>query len=215
MTELESSEPRAFRREQILTPPESPGLFQFRDALTAPGRKVDLEIGCGVGWHPIQYARANPDRVLLAIEQTREKYGKFSARLLAHQNRGVPLPSLIPVHADAVAWTTAYVPSASLDRIFIYYPNPNPKNAAARWIRMPFFRELLTKVKRGGEIHFRTNSATYAQEVLDYGTRIWGLELMLRREFSSRDKGASEYATHFEKKYLEAGEVCREIVFRV
>ena len=141
---------RTFRADRIPAPTSDTSRLasaEIRRHL-ADGRSVDLEIGCGVGWHPIRYASENPERVLVAIERTAEKFGKFRDRLRRH----AALPNLLPVHADAVAFISHFVPDATIDRIFLYYPNPNPKNAAARWIRMPFFGTLAKKLRPGGRI---------------------------------------------------------------
>lgn len=201
---------RTFQVEKQIPPPESPALDRFRCLGDVP---VDLEIGCGVGWHPIRYAQENPERVLVAIEQTTEKFTKFDARVEANRRLGRSLENLIPIHADAVAWVTAFVPEQSLDRIILFYPNPNPKNPAARWIRMPFFGHLLTKLKPGGKISFRTNEKGYVDEVREYGVRVWALGVSVDRSFSSKDTPLSDSLTHFERKYLEAGETCFQIDF--
>ena len=114
---------------------------------------IDLEIGCGVGWHPLVYAKKNPDRFLIAIERTAEKFEKFQRRFESH---GKP-ENLLPVHADAVAWITHALGDDSCSRIMIPYPNPYPKNSAQRWVRMPFFRRLLQVLKPGGSIQILTN----------------------------------------------------------
>jgi tRNA G46 methylase TrmB len=170
----------------------------------ARGQPVDLEIGCGVGWHPIQYARANPDRVLVAIERTAEKFTKFRDRLGRHPE----LTNLIAVHADAVAWITHFVPTASCERIFLFYPNPNPKNPAARWVRMPFFGHLLATLKGGGEIEVRTNLSEYAAEIRDVGVGAWGLRLAGERRLDPAEATREAARTHFERKYLARGEPC-------
>jgi len=201
---------RAFRPEKLIPPAETRGVERFRNLGDVP---VDLEIGCGVGWHPIQYSQKNPERVLVAIEQTTEKFAKFNSRVEANARLGRSLENLIPVHADAVAWVTAFVPEECLDRVLLFYPNPNPKNSAARWVRMPFFGHLLTKLRPGGVISFRTNEPGYAEEVREYGSRVWGLSLSVNRSFSSKDTALSESLTHFERKYLEAGDTCFQIDF--
>lgn len=172
----------------------------------AQGFAVDLEIGCGVGWHPIRYSAENPRRLLFAVEQTAEKFAKFRDRLSRHPER----ENLFAVHADAVAWTVHRAAGLVFDRVLILYPNPNPKNAAARWIRMPFFGYLLGRLAPGGTICFRTNSAAYAREVRELAVERWGLRIVESRELT-RDAGVLPI-THFERKYLGRGEICTEIV---
>ncbi len=162
---------------------------------------LDLEIGCGVGWHPIAYAGAHPERALIAIEHTREKFEKFRHRAEQHA-----LANLFPVHADAVRYVTHAIEPATLDRVFLLYPNPEPRAENKRWFRMPFFGELLTKLKSGGTIELATNIESYAEEAKVYGN-YWNLNL--------RSESHPQHArTHFEKKYLERGETCFDLIFQ-
>ncbi len=50
------------------------------ETFSYPEMPLDIEVGCGVGLHPIQYSLANPDRFLVALEHTREKFEKFHRR---------------------------------------------------------------------------------------------------------------------------------------
>jgi tRNA (guanine-N7-)-methyltransferase len=170
------------------------------------GSPIDLEIGCGVGWHPIQYAKAHPERRLIAIEHTREKFLRFERRARAHPDLA---PCLFPVHADAIRWITHMISASSLDQVFILYPNPEPKAANKRWFRMPFFRQLLIALKPGAKIHLATNIASYALEAEDYASGVWNLKLQSRNEITS----SPTPRTHFEKKYLARGETCFDLTF--
>ena len=162
---------------------------------------LDLEIGCGVGWHPVTYARENRERTLIAIEHTREKFLKFQARAANHG-----LENLIPVHADAVRYVTHAFAPATLDRIFLLYPNPEPRAENKRWFRMPFFSELLLKLKSGGTIELATNISAYALEAKLYAAH-WGLALI-------SETHPQMPRTHFEKKYLNRGETCFDLIFQ-
>lgn len=192
--------PRPFRAETVRPPRDFAG-FEIPEAFR--GAPLDLEIGCGVGLHPIRYARANPDRYLVAIERTREKFEKFRRRLAKH----LPLANLHPVHADAVAWVTHALRPASVSRIWLLYPNPSPQAASERWIRMPFFGRLVEVLRPEGEIRIVTNSEAYAREVERHARADWGLRAS---DESHRAPKLPEYRTHFEKKYLERGERIRE-----
>lgn len=186
---------RPFKREQI-DPPR--GLVP---AVPKVAGALDLEIGCGVGWHPVSYASAHPERTLVAIEHTREKFQKFRRRAEAHA-----LANLIPVHADAVRYVTHAFRAATVDRVFLLYPNPELHAENKRWFRMPFFEELLSKLKPDGTIELATNIEAYAEEAKRYAVH-WGLAL-------AAETHPAEPRTHFEKKYLERGETCFDLIFR-
>lgn len=162
-----------------------------------------------MGWHPIAYALAHPTRNLIAIEHTREKFLSFERRWLAH---GSPR-NVHPVHADAVRWVTHLLPPASVDRIFLLYPNPEAKAANRRWLRMPFFERLLEVLKPGGTIQLATNLGGYMTEATTYATEVWKLQVLETRAFQKVDAPAGLPRTHFEKKYLDRGETCFDVTF--
>jgi tRNA G46 methylase TrmB len=133
---------RTFRADQVRLP------RNFVEPSFAPGVPLDLEIGCGVGWHPIQYVQKNPARHLIAIEHTRNRFASFERRARSHAE----IKNLTPVHADAIEWVTHALAPESVDRIFLLYPNPYPKRSDLnkRWHAMPFMGRLLGVLKMGG-----------------------------------------------------------------
>lgn len=167
---------------------------------------LDLEIGAGAGLHAVQYCSMNPERTLLAVERTHAK----AARLLSRRQRHPALTGLVPLHADAVSIVTHELPDASLERIFILYPNPYPKTKQAnqRFHNMPFMGELLRKLKQGGELHLATNLEWYADEAQSRLQEVWKLSLKKRARVQP---GAPR--THFEKKYLARNETCYDLIF--
>jgi tRNA G46 methylase TrmB len=170
---------------------------------------LDLEIGCGVGWHPVRYARENTDRFLIALEHTRAKFDRFQSRIDGNS----PLPNLLPIHADAVRWITHCLAPASLDRVFILYPNPEPKAPNKRWLRMPFMHRLLETIKPGGEIILATNEKAYFDEALAFAVQTWRLKVARQESFTTHSERGQTPRTHFEKKYLLRGETCFEARF--
>lgn len=171
-----------------------------------PAKPLDLEIGCGVGLHPIRYAKANPGRQLIAIEHTREKFDKFAGRVAHHPQ----LTNLTAVHADAIPWITHALANDTIDRLFLLYPNPEPQSPNQRWLRMPFFSRLKDVLKTGGTLTLATNIESYFREACDYGQGIWKLEIFHAGPVAKDSKPR----THFEKKYLERGEICFDVTFR-
>ncbi|MES2857264.1 MAG: SAM-dependent methyltransferase [Bdellovibrionota bacterium] len=197
---------RAFNTEHVLPPSNYEG-FEFPENFR-DGSPVDLEVGCGVGWHPIKYAQSNPDRRLIAIEHTKEKFESFMGRVERHS-----LSNLLPVHADAVRWVTHFVRPETIDRVLILYPNPEPGNSSKRWLRAPFFQKLLEVLKPGGEITLATNIESYFKEAIAYGQEFWKLEIKEQRRLT-QPAPAGLPRTHFEKKYLSRGETCFDVTFR-
>lgn len=169
-------------------------------------KTLDVEIGCGVGWHAIEYAKNNPERCLVAIEKTSNKFEKFNQRFTNHPQ----IKNLKPVHANAVNWIATHLKPECVDRYFILYPNPNPKDPQKRWFRMPFMRFLLETLKPGGTVTLATNIFEYYKEAKQYNIEVWGLILCEDRTILPNEKPR----THFEKKYLAAGQTCYNLVFQ-
>ena len=200
---------RPFQTE-FLAPPESLAQLQWPPLFRESSRPLDVEIGCGVGWHPIKYAKEHPARNLIAIEHTREKFEKFNARFA----RATELENLLPVHADAVRWITHALTPASVDRVLLLYPNPEPKAPNKRWFRMPFMHRLLETLKPNGELVLATNIEAYWTEAQTYARDFWNLEMKEARPFDRRSAPAGTPRTHFEKKYLLRGETCFDLVLK-
>lgn len=170
---------------------------------------LDLEIGCGVGLHPVQYSLKNPERFLIAAEHTLEKFQKFERRYRAHPD----LKNLLPLHANAISVAHHLLTDQTLDRCFLLYPNPNPKKLNQRWHAMPFMQRLINLLKPQGELIMATNESFYAQEAMLWMQDYWGLEAEMT-PMTQSSHPAHEGRTHFERKYLLRGEICYHLSFK-
>src|SRR5690242_9585049 len=77
-------------------------------------RGLDLEIGAGQGLHAMRYSAENPDRLLLAVERTVERFAQLARRQADHRRENLRI-----FHADAVSSVTHFLPEESLDRVFL------------------------------------------------------------------------------------------------
>lgn len=204
---------RPFHIESIAPPTELENFkwpHVWRESSALAQSPLDLEIGCGVGWHPITYATSHPERRLIAIEHTRAKFESFATRLRRHE----PILNLLPIHADAIRWVTHAVAPSSLSRCLFLYPNPEPKAPNKRWFRSSFMQRLIETLKPGGEILLATNEEWYFDEALTYSKQFWGLEIVETRSFKQDNAPSETPRTHFEKKYLLRGETCFDLRVR-
>ncbi len=169
---------------------------------------VNIEIGAGVGLHAIQYSGQHPERKLIAFERTKNKFAKFQRRHGNHQE----IENLLPIHGDAIAWISHYIPPKSVEKYFILYPNPYPKgkHANLRFANMPFMEHLISTMTIGGTLTLATNELFYAEEVVDKLVNLWKLELCEWIKIENNCKAR----THFEKKYLDRGQICHNLVFK-
>lgn len=192
---------RDFRADKVPRPALPPLPVKFQTGL------VDLEIGAGQGLHAIQYCLSHPDRRLIALERTQTKFAAFRSRQAHHTG----LENLLALRSDAEAFVSHFLPANSLERVFLLYPNPYPKakHANLRWHRSPFMRFLHSRITSGGRLVLATNLLWYADEALDWLTDAGLFHLVQKREL----KPGTPPRTHFEKKYLERGETCFDLVF--
>lgn len=172
-----------------------------RDFQSISSEPVCVEIGAGKGKHVLLFTQTNPDSKLIAIERTREK---FLAMQKQHALEGQP--NLQTVHADALPWIVHALYPAQVEQFFILYPNPEPHNPAQRWLNMPFFEFLLSRLKNGGTITLASNIPEYIEEAEQQVQNLWKLPFV--KEVIGQDSAR----THFEIKYLERGELCQQLI---
>lgn len=184
--------PRVFNLDAI-RPPRDFVAPTFQDM------PIAFEIGAGKGKHAVLFATQNPTVQLYALERTREKAH-------AHLKKGEILPNLQFIHSDAIAWAVYALPPKSLSQVFVLYPNPEPKNRNQRFVNMPFFEFLLSRMADGARLTLASNIESYIDEVCDALDAVWCVP------FSRAKVPASSARTHFEVKYLARGECCEEVV---
>jgi tRNA G46 methylase TrmB len=172
--------------------------------------ELELEIGCGVGWHSLKRAISlsqarERKRGLIAIERTREKFEAFARRWTRHTPEQTA--HLTAIQADARLWCAREIHSPILDQVWILYPNPEQGRPQRNWLREPFFSHLSQVVKPKGRLTLATNSETYfrdAQEALQLWKHVWKIDS--QKSWSQATHVDFSPRTHFEKKYFERGE---------
>ncbi len=171
-------------------------------------RPLVIEIGPGVGLHPIQYAQQNPQQFIVGVERTTDKFNKFLGRVTHHPQ----LNNVLAVHADAVEWISRNIQPQEVSKYFLLYPNPYPKTAQKnkRLMHMPFMQCLIETMTVGASITLATNVQPFYQEAKDIWSSIDCFKLRVDKLLQSGDIVPR---THFEKKYLAAGQICYELVF--
>ena len=164
---------------------------------------IAVEIGAGKGKHAVLFSQQHPQTTLYAIERTKEK---FDAMQKQHQLE--PSLSLHPVHADALPWITHALYPARVEQFFILYPNPEPHNPAQRWLNMPFFEFILSRLQPEGQITLASNIPEYIEEAEQQLKQVW--QLPYEKQVIASDSAR----THFEVKYLQRGELCQQLIIR-
>ncbi|MGB3625113.1 MAG: tRNA (guanosine(46)-N7)-methyltransferase TrmB [Henriciella sp.] len=129
---------------------------------TSPG-EVWLEIGFGGGEHVSAQAQANPDVGILASEVFVEGLAKCLSDIEEKALKNVRLWD------EDARELVDLLPEASIDRVFILFPDPWPKKRHhKRRIIQPDFLDALSRiVTPGGRLRFATDVRSYADEALE------------------------------------------------
>ncbi len=128
----------------------------------ADAKQIWLEIGFGGGEHLVWQAEKNPGIHLIGCEPFEEGVVKV---LTAIEDNNL---SNIAIHPDDAREILPAMPEASLDRIFILFPDPWPKRKHQK--RRLISRSLLTSLARvmkpGAELRIGTDIPDYARTIL-------------------------------------------------
>jgi tRNA (guanine-N7-)-methyltransferase len=136
-------------------------------SLAPQAGEVWLEAGFGAGEHLVVQAARRPDILALGAEPF---VNGFAACLAHIEDAGL---TNVRLHRGDVRELMGWLPDASLDRIFVLFPDPWPKtrHKKRRLIEPSFIAAAARLLKPGGSLRFATDWADYAD---------WTLERFLR-----------------------------------
>ena len=171
------------------------------DALFARRAPVVLEIGFGNGESLVEQAAAHPELNFLGIEVHDPGVGHCLLKA-----RDANVENLRLIAHDAIEVLEHHIPSGSLSRVNLYFPDPWPKKRHhKRRIVQPRFLTLVAdRLVDGGTLHIATDWAGYAEhidEVLAASDRFVCGE---RREHDG-DNPLDRPQTKFERRGLKKG----------
>lgn len=123
---------------------------------------VKLEIGFGNGEALVQMALQDPCCVYIGIEVHEPGVG-YCLKLI-HDNQ---LQNLKLISFDAIEVLESMIPENSIDRVFLFFPDPwHKKKHNKRRIVNRQFRDLLTgTMKSGAVLHMATDCQDYAEHM--------------------------------------------------
>lgn len=164
-------------------------------------RSLWLEIGFGGAEHLLWQARQHPEVALIGCEPFRDGVVKALSGIEAFGLSNVQL------HADDARPLIRWLPDASLDRVFVLFPDPWPKRKhVKRRLVAPALLDLLARaMKPGAELRVATDIGDYARTIL--------IAVMAHREFQWTAKGPDDWrvrgadwpSTRYEQKALREG----------
>ena len=160
-----------------------------------------LEIGCGKGKFACEYARLHPEINLIAMEK--------SANVIVaacEEAKKAGLENLRFIKASA-EYTERYIKPESIERIFLNFSCPFPKNAyATHRLTHKNFLEIYKRImKKGAEIHQKTDNMHFFEFSLEQfsqcGFALKNISLDLH---ASGFEGNIE--TEYEHRFASAGQ---------
>ncbi len=123
-----------------------------------------LEIGCGKGKFAFEFAKANPDINLLAVEKSGNVLVEACEKAKAEN-----IPNLRFIKAGA-EYLEKYLKPESIDRIFLNFSCPFPKNAYAshRLTHSRFLEIYKRLLKKDAEIHQKTDNMHFFEFSIEH-----------------------------------------------
>ena len=168
------------------------------EPLMPQAREVWLEIGFGGGEHLAEQAARRPDVLLLGAEP----FLNGAASMLRHiEARAL---TNVRLHVGDARDLLAVLPDASLQRVFILFPDPWPKvrHHKRRLIQPAMIGDLVRGLAPGGRLRFATDWADYADWSLERLRATAGLAWTATRADDWRLAPADHVATRYQAKGL-------------
>lgn len=121
-----------------------------------------VEVGPGNGDATLRHAKHHPENNYLLLETDRSCVGQL---LLVVARCG--LCNVRVMNHDAVEVFAQQLPAASVDVVFIFFPDPWPKKRhhKRRLVQAGFLRHLVAVLKRNGQVFLATDWPDYARHI--------------------------------------------------
>ena len=165
-----------------------------------------LEVGFGGGEHSRAQIAANPHAGLIACEVFEQGLCSLLAALVPEGGEADgPLPANLRIWPDDARTLLRALPEASLDRLFLMFPDPWPKarHAKRRFVHPETVALVASRLKPGAEWRIASDDPTYqawVEEVMGAQPQFRGLPGVLERP-------EGWPATRYEAKATQAGRV--------
>jgi tRNA (guanine-N7-)-methyltransferase len=186
-----------------LTPDQAPA-GSLLDLFSVPVTRTWLEIGFGGGEHLAWQARANPDVGLIGCEVFEDGVVKA---LSAIDEGGLDNVRLSTEDARAVL---RRLPDASLNRVFILFPDPWPKkrHVKRRLINRALIDELARAMQPRAELRIGTDIGDYLRTVMLAMRGHAGFDWQVQGSQNWRVRPADWPQTRYEAKANREGRGC-------
>ncbi len=175
--------------------------------------KIWLEIGAGTGGFFLELAKRNPDSHLVAIERCKIRSSRMIQKFVKSQ-----LPNIQGFRGNAIPALITGIPSESIERIYILYPCPWPKNAHRknRWYLHTVMAHLVRILKPGGLLIWASDQEFYIREATFVSESKYQLKTLLSSTLAPNAfNNLADFIhgrTSFESKFLSMNQPCYELI---
>lgn len=163
-------------------------------------KPVHIEYCSGNGSWLIDRAKKHPEINFLAVEQRFDRARKIWAKM-----HNANLENLIVALSEGHAMTKSFVPSQSIQEIYINFPDPWPKRRHAKYriVNTPFVAEMHRSLQSGGKVTIVTDDADYSAIIIKEMLKHPGFSPVFEAPHfveASSDYGSSYFDTLFREK---------------
>jgi tRNA (guanine-N7-)-methyltransferase len=193
----------------IALPLQAPPPEPLSKLFAVPTSQTWLEIGFGGAEHLVWQARRNPAIGFIGVEPYRNGVVKA---LDAIETFGLDNIRIVDGDArDVLAW----LPAASVDRVFVLFPDPWPKkrHRKRRLINEETIGAVARVLRRGGELRLGSDIADYIAQMLEVTLRSGGFRWLAERAADWRKRPEDWPQTRYEAKARAAGRFCAYLRF--
>ncbi len=185
----------AFRPEQAAAP---------MAAFGPEARALWLEVGMGGGEHALAQAAAHPEAAVIACEVYVNGICSLLSRLVPEgAENTAPLPGNLRLWPDDARMLLRVLPEASLDRLFLLFPDPWPKtrHAKRRFVHPALLPVLAHALRPGGEWRVATDDPSYHAWIAE----VMGAQGLFTTVMAASVRPSGWPPTRYEAKALSAG----------
>ena len=155
---------QTLRPRQRLLLTETLPRMRYEIGFDAPITETWLEVGFGGGEHTFAQMLANPSVGLIACEVFENGLCSLLSRLVPPGAEATaPVPPNLRIWDDDARTLIRTLPDASIDRLFLLFPDPWPKSrhAKRRFVHPLLIPDLARILKPGAEWRIASDDPTY------------------------------------------------------
>jgi tRNA (guanine-N7-)-methyltransferase len=175
--------------------------------------EVWLEVGAGSGWFFVKLAELYPRKQLIAVERSRMR-GQRLVQKASKSGR----ENLAAFRGNAIPVLIHGIPSESVERLYLLYPPPWPRNAQRknRWYLHPIMPHMLRILKVGGTLIWASDQKFYIDEARFVCESRFAMTCLKHGPLEENPyNDLADFPggrTKFEQEFLRQGLACHELI---